>query len=394
MGSILTNNSAMVALETLRSINRGLQTVQSQVSTGKQVANAKDNAAFWAISQVMQSDVSAFKGISETLSLGQSSLAVARSGAETVTDLLNEMKGRIVAAQEQNVDRSKIQADVLELRNQTVATVNASQFNGLNLLQNVTNNGTVNVLASLNRSTSGVTTSEIAVDRKSLEVASTTGAQVNSIADGSLAATTVLTIGAPATYRVGDVIALRLSDGLNTDGAIIQTTITAADIALATDAALTTAVVGRLNTELTSSGYTRAGLAITAATNTIQVASGANPTTFNAQAAQGGGLAALSLVDVSTAGGAAAALYGIEKMIQTSIDAAAAMGSSGKRVEIQREFVSKLSDALKSGIGAIVDADMEAASARLQALQVQQQLGTQALSIANQQPQSILSLFR
>ena len=65
-----------------------------------------------------------------------------------------------------------------------------------------------------------------------------------------------------------------------------------------------------------------------------------------------------------------------------------------KRIEIQSDFVGKLSDALKSGIGAMVDADMEEASARLQALQVQQQLSTQALSIANQQPQNVLALFR
>ena len=81
-------------------------------------------------------------------------------------------------------------------------------------------------------------------------------------------------------------------------------------------------------------------------------------------------------------------------MINRSIDASAAFGSSQKRIEIQGEFVSKLSDALKSGIGSMVDADMEETSARLQALQVQQQLGVQALSIANQSPQSILSLFR
>jgi flagellin len=65
-----------------------------------------------------------------------------------------------------------------------------------------------------------------------------------------------------------------------------------------------------------------------------------------------------------------------------------------KRVEIQADFVSKLSDSMKAGIGTLVDADMEEASARLQALQVQQQLGVQALSIANQQPQNLLSLFR
>ncbi len=81
-------------------------------------------------------------------------------------------------------------------------------------------------------------------------------------------------------------------------------------------------------------------------------------------------------------------------MINTAIDGAADFGSAAGRVETQNEFISGLTDALKAGIGALVDADMEAASARLQALQVQQQLGTQALSIANQAPQNILSLFR
>jgi flagellin len=107
-----------------------------------------------------------------------------------------------------------------------------------------------------------------------------------------------------------------------------------------------------------------------------------------------GGLAALAAVDVSTGAGATAALGNIEAMIQTSINGAASFGSVQKRIDIQSEFVGKLSDALKSGIGAMVDADMEETSARLQALQVQQQLATQSLSIANQQPQNILALFR
>ena len=81
-------------------------------------------------------------------------------------------------------------------------------------------------------------------------------------------------------------------------------------------------------------------------------------------------------------------------MLQTAVNAAAELGSSQKRIETQMDFVGKLSDALTTGIGAMVDADMEEASARLQALQTQQQLGIQALSIANQAPQSILSLFR
>lgn len=69
-------------------------------------------------------------------------------------------------------------------------------------------------------------------------------------------------------------------------------------------------------------------------------------------------------------------------------------GAGAKAVESQRIFIDKLSDTVETGIGNLVDADMARESARLQALQVKQQLGTQALSIANGQPQSILSLFR
>ena len=102
----------------------------------------------------------------------------------------------------------------------------------------------------------------------------------------------------------------------------------------------------------------------------------------------------MAAINVSTAPGAQAALGNIEALIDTSIDAAASFGSVEGRIATQSEFISNLSDSLKSGIGAMVDADMEEASARLQALQTQQQLGVQALSIANQAPQTILQLFR
>lgn len=108
----------------------------------------------------------------------------------------------------------------------------------------------------------------------------------------------------------------------------------------------------------------------------------------------GGKLEQLSNLDVTTQSGVDSALDQIEGLIQTAIDSAAAFGSTQGRIETQTEFISGLTDALKSGIGTLVDADMEEASARLQALQVQQQLGVQALSIANQAPQSLLSLFR
>jgi flagellin len=72
----------------------------------------------------------------------------------------------------------------------------------------------------------------------------------------------------------------------------------------------------------------------------------------------------------------------------------ARIGSAAKRIDNHNIFVSKLQDSIKGGIGNLVDADLGAESSRLQATQVKQQLGTQALSIANQSPQGLLSLFR
>jgi flagellin len=90
----------------------------------------------------------------------------------------------------------------------------------------------------------------------------------------------------------------------------------------------------------------------------------------------------------------ATALDDIETAIGTAVDAAAEFGSVQNRLEIQSDFVKALTDALSEGVGSLVDANMEEEAARLSALQVQQQLGVQSLSIANQAPQSILALFR
>jgi flagellin len=186
MSSILTNTSAMVALQTLKSVNANLQDTQSQISTGKSVASAKDNSAVWAISKSMDSDVKGFMAISESLALGESTVAVARNASETVTDLLTEIKGRIVAAQESNVDRSKIQTDIDELTRQIRTVVDAAQFNGLNLVKGL---DSVDVLSSLDRSSSGVVSaSNINIARQDLtDTAGVYGS------DGAKGATSVVT---------------------------------------------------------------------------------------------------------------------------------------------------------------------------------------------------------
>lgn len=84
----------------------------------------------------------------------------------------------------------------------------------------------------------------------------------------------------------------------------------------------------------------------------------------------------------------------VEKVLADLSTGASELGAAKKRIDMQMEFVSALQDAIDRGVGQLVDADMEKESAKLSALQVQQQLGIQALSIANSNSQNILALFK
>ncbi|MEO0914598.1 MAG: flagellin, partial [Pseudomonadota bacterium] len=177
MSSILTNNSAMVALQTLNMINKNLASTQNEISTGKRVATARDDAAIWAIAQTMSSDVSGFEAISKSLDVGSASVAVARTSAETVSNLVSNIRDKIIEAQDPSSDRATIQNDINDLRNQVQSVVGAAQFNGLNLINgsqtatNVNGNAGVNVLASLDRDTTGnVTAGQIGVDAQNLSL--------------------------------------------------------------------------------------------------------------------------------------------------------------------------------------------------------------------------------
>lgn len=98
-----------------------------------------------------------------------------------------------------------------------------------------------------------------------------------------------------------------------------------------------------------------------------------------------------SATDIATLEGY---IKGADAAIQEMTDSASSLGAVKQRVNLQKDFVTSLSDAIDRGVSQLVDADMNEESTRLQALQVKQQLGVQALSIANQSSQSVLSLFR
>lgn len=414
MSSILTNNSAMVALQTLQSVNSNLAKTQDMISTGKNVASVKDNAAIFSISKVMESDVKGFKAISDSLSLGESTVAVGRQAAEAVTDLLTEMKGKIVAAQEENVDRGKIQTDIEALTKQIGSVVGAAQFNGLNLLSNsdtALGSSKVDILSSLDRASDGtVTDKAITVQKQDLGTqeltAGTTGTDVGettaALADGTsgLFATFANATAGDATGQIGGGMtftAQSAAAGLSEVAVVAKDGDTLEDI--------TAQMVTRLNEQAVEEGI---NLTFAAGTNAgeidvtndtglglaIAASDASQDDGSNQDGVAAGGLAALATLDVSTSEGATAALDAIEGLTQTAIGAAATFGSAQGRIEIQNDFMGKLTDALTSGIGSLVDANMEEASARLQALQVQQQLATQSLSIANQAPQALLSLFR
>ncbi len=379
MSSILTNNGAMVALQTLKNINADLGKTQNMISTGKSVSSAKDNAALWAISKVMESDVKGFKAISSSLSLGQSTVAVARQASETVTDLLTQMKEKIVASQESNVDRAKIQEDIVALRDQITSVTTAAQFNGLNLLSNRENtagSGTVDILSSLDRAATGVTSSNISVRKQDLGTTATNWATGTAEAAGSgtrisgtLDAATAVALAGNGTVvdtsetlvidsvaaGVGFQINISASGGtvpaaFNTTAAreisyVARDGDTQADVANALADAFNNRVQG-LKDAGTLPAASQLNAAVTvgstgAATITFTSSSALAADTVSLQAVQtngataGGRLEALNDINVTTSAGSDSALTEIEGLIQIAINSAAAFGSAQGRVDTQ-----------------------------------------------------------
>ncbi|WP_207462340.1 flagellin [Azospirillum sp. SYSU D00513] len=510
MTSILTNTNATTALQVLSSTNRNLSEVQAQISTGKKVANAKDNASTWAVSQIMSADVAGFKTLNENLGLAESAVSVARTAAESTTDLLKQMKEKIVGAQDGTQDRQKIQDDITELKNQIKAVTSAAQFNGLNYMEGDKNQ---KVLASLDRSSNGDGTYDVASNfitfqsqnlvigaaapttEKVIDAGNTAKAAVASTVDLDILLDPTVGNNGQLTLKVGNVdadsdlatagnqtinLTTAATGSLADAAAVIQTalnaqftgitaavvdgkiritdangrgitgvthtggtgqatlrgtqTVAAGSVAVSATASQTSYTIDAFKTgsgtnyaagdfskiTLTKADGTTASVDVSASATMGAVATDlaaglgagytaawdANKGELTVKDAQGRGvdlsfegnkagkLADLATLSILTDTAAADALKNIETMIQSSIDSAAKLGSVEKRLGIQTEFLSKLSDSLTAGIGTLVDADITAASARLQALQVQQQLGTQALSIANQGPQQLMSLFR
>lgn len=135
MISIHNNSGAMVALQTLGGVNTQLNDVQDDISTGQEVNTAQNNAALWAISELMNSDISGLRSVSESLSLGEATVAVASAGAEQITETLSEMRSLAIMASSGMGDFSKYEAALASKTEQINSIISSSGFNGVNLLK-------------------------------------------------------------------------------------------------------------------------------------------------------------------------------------------------------------------------------------------------------------------
>ncbi|ALL13576.1 flagellin [Caulobacter henricii] len=272
--SVNTNQPALIALQNLNRTNDDMQGVQTRINTGLAVSSAQDNAAVWSIAQAQRADMNALSAVKMSLDRATSVADVALAAGESVSDLLNLMREKVVAAKDTSLttkSREALNADFQGLIKNLNQVLSSATFDGANLL------------------------------------------------NGSLAT----------------------------------------DVSFLADADAVAAIT--LNLQNLSFGGT---------INTLSATD--------------------DILNVTNATGV---LTRLDATMGAVNQAVGNIGTQAKQIDAHQTFIARLSDVLETGVGNLVDADLAKESARLQALQVKQQLGAQALSIANSAPQIILKLF-
>ncbi|MFK0331174.1 flagellin [Rhizobium sp. NPDC090275] len=295
MTSINTNNSAMAALQTLRSVNNNLSDTQNAVSSGLRVGKASDNAAYWSIATTMKSDNGALSAVSDALGMGAAKVDTAYTAVESSIDVVSEIKSKLVAATEDGVDKGKINDEIQQLQKQLESISASASFNGENWVSSSGTGKTMSVVSSFIRTSTGVSVS--------------------------------------------------------------------------------------------TSGYT-------AGANDLLFAGGSGILDRDGTGTNTSSLSSFTISSTTTKGEIDGLITDAENALKDMTSLGSKLGSLQKGIDLQTDFVSKLSDSIDSGVGRLVDADMEEESSKLSALQTQQQLAIQSLSIANSSSQNILSLFR
>ena len=147
--SINTNVGAIVALQNLNVTSTSLQETQNQISTGLAVSGAKDNGAIWNIAQNSRASISSLDAVKQSLQRAQSTVDVAVSAGQTISDILNQIKAKSVAGSDNSLDtvsRKALNNDVQALIAQIQKIVSTADFNGANIIK--TNASTIYALAN------------------------------------------------------------------------------------------------------------------------------------------------------------------------------------------------------------------------------------------------------
>lgn len=392
MTSILTNVAAMSALQTLRSINNNMEDTQAHVSSGLRVGNASDNAAYWSIATTMRSDNAALASVQDALGLGAAKVDTAYAGMNSSIEVVKEIKAKLVAATEDGVDKTKIQEEITQLQQQLVSISDAASFSGENWLKaNV--GDTTSVVASFVRGAND------AVSVKKVDYALTAG----NVLFGTGSTKGILD---QTTSINGDGVIVNINIGGTTapHNVVRYTTAEVIGDGATFDSGGKVAVGGTNG----FAGYVKVGddtwvAALDQSSNTDHEIFATDADNGLAWAIDEGNAATATMtvsvsnftINANTNGDE---MDGLISMVETALksmtSAAANLGSLTMRIELQEDFVKNLSTAIDKGVGRLVDADMNEESTRLKALQTQQQLGIQSLSIANSSSEGILTLFR
>jgi flagellin len=316
--SILTNASALTALEALNMTQNNLQTSEDQVSTGLKVQTAADNAAYWSIATKMTSQNDALGAVSDALNESGSLLSTMTAALNSTITIMDAIQKDLIAAEQPGADFSSIQTDIAAQQTALISIGQSANFNGQNFL------------------------------------------------DVAAAATST---------PVGLVASFTPQGGVTTINVNLGTTQLFDSITTPT-AGPTAGILGTANITTANAAQSILTLDITDTANTNLTQAATSATT-----------------NYATSGDLQAMLAGVASALGSITTASSTLGATTTNIDNQQTFISTLSDSLTTGVGSLVDADMNEASTRLSALQVQQQLGIQALSIANNNTQLILKLF-
>lgn len=455
MTSILTNTSALAALQTLRTTADAIDVTQNRISTGKRISTAADGSAVWAVSKLMETDRSSSRIVHAGLNVAEQVVSIAINSSNVVTDKLARIHDLLLATASGNGSPDKYLNEIKQTIGLIEQAISATQFNGVNLLSNQGVGGvdkeTYTVLASLDRSYGEVVTKVSVIDVESANLEKKILVELKNIflfRDDHDSTATPYGAGTPLDEgQVVDVTyanitqdeyanlltAARIEDDAwkalftppipaEADAITYSRELNAYYDALIKDTRLTDAdknimserkdavqdILGLISESNNLNSWRNAVSTAFHAFDGAVVAAGLKSfsdyldeqeayrnadSTGKAEQYKNAYPSGMQVVEFNHEV-ARQLINKIQGLLKNSIAESAMLGAKQHRIQSQAETVSKLADALTIGIGALIDTNLEEESARLKALQTQQQLGLQALSIANQASQAVLSLFR